>query len=61
MTYSAEQKLSAVRRELEYRRRVYARAVAEGRMARQFADWQIKIFEEIAADYEPKAEGERLI
>lgn len=60
MSTSAE-KLEAVQRELNYRRRVYPRWIADKRMTQQLADRQIAIFEEIAADYQKLAEGERLL
>lgn len=59
--YSAQQKLEAVERELGFRRRVYERRVSEGKMSRQKADYEIGVFESIAADYREKAAGERLL
>ncbi len=61
MSYTEQQKLDAIERELGFRRRVYARRVTEGKMTQRMADEQISIFEAIAADYQPKAAGERLI
>ena len=60
-TFTAEEKLEAVERELGYRRRVYGRRVSEGKMTQQLADRQIGIFESIAADYVKAARGERLL
>lgn len=52
MTFSPEQKLAAVDRELRYRRRVYARRIGEGKMTQALADEQIGVMEAIKADYE---------
>jgi hypothetical protein len=59
--YTYEEKLEAVRRELRYRRNVYARRVAAGDMDQKFADRQIALFEAIEADYVKAAATERLI
>lgn len=59
--FTDTEKLEAVRRELKYRRRVYAKRVADGAMTQALADRQIAIFEAIEADYVPRAEKERLI
>ena len=61
MTFTAQQKLDAVERELGFRRRVYERRVADGKMTQQLADRQIAVFEAIAADYQAKVAGERLL
>ena len=60
-SYTAEQKLEAVRRELGYRRRVYARQVEQGTLKPAQAEHQIALFEAIEADYAKAAEGERLL
>lgn len=52
MTFSFEQKLAAVKREIAFRKRVYARRVADQKMTRALADEQIAVMEAIAADYE---------
>lgn len=52
MTFTFEQKLAAVKRELTYRRRVYSRRVGEGKMTQALADEQIAVMEAIVADYE---------
>ncbi len=52
--YTSAQKLAAVEREVGYRKRVFARRVADGRMKQSEADFQIAIFEAIAADYRAK-------
>lgn len=61
MTFTAQDKLDAVTRELSFRRRVYERRVDEGKMTRKAADHQIAVFEAIEADYREKAAGERLL
>lgn len=59
--FTAAEKLAAVERELTYRRRVYARRVADEKMTQAMADRQIALFEAIAVDYRAAAEKERLI
>lgn len=61
MTFSNEDKLAAVERELRFRRRVYLDRVAKGKMKPSLADHQISIFEDIAEDYRAKASAERLL
>ena len=62
MTFTFEQKLEAVRRELKYRRRVYPRRIENKQMTQALADEQIAIFEEIEADYDRAAQKkERLL
>lgn len=61
MMFTFEDKLEAVRRELKYRRHVYIRRVAEKKMTRELADRQIKLFEEIEADYMKAVDAGRLI
>jgi hypothetical protein len=61
MTFTAQEKLEAVRRELGFRRRVYPRRVDDGAMSQALADKQIGIFEAIEADYEAQAQKERLL
>lgn len=55
MTFSTEQKIAAVKREIGFRRRVYARRVADKRMTQADANEQIGIMEAILADYEKLA------
>lgn len=53
-------KLASVEREIGFRKRVYARRVAENKMKQETADREIAIFEAIAADYRravARAEG----
>jgi hypothetical protein len=59
--FTVDDKLGAVERELKYRRRVYPRMIAEGKMTDGFAAAQIAIFESIAADYREQSQKERLI
>lgn len=61
LSYTAEEKLKAVERELGYRRRVYARRVSEGKMSAELAAEQIAIFEAIAADYRGQTAAARLL
>jgi hypothetical protein len=59
--FTAQQKLDAIKRELGFRRVVYARRVAENRMSQKQMDEQIGVFEAIRDDYEKLAAGERLL
>ena len=61
MNFSASEKLEAVEREINYRRHVYARRVAEGKMSQDFADKQIAVFENIRADYFALSAKDRLL
>ena len=56
-----EEKLEAIRRELGYRRRVYARRVELNQMTQKLADRQIELFEAIEKDYEAAAKTGRLL
>jgi len=56
MKFTDQQKHEAAERELRFRRRVYARRVAEGRMKQEQADHEIEIMSEIANDYRIKSE-----
>jgi hypothetical protein len=58
---TAEQKLSAVERELRYRRRVYPRLIEAQKMTPEAAASQIAVFEAIEADYRTLAQKERLL
>lgn len=60
-TWTNEQKLACVEREIALRRRVYPTRVANKRMTQQLADRQISMMEEIAEDYRRKVESERLL
>lgn len=57
MTFTNEEKLEAVRRELAMRKRVYPHS----RHTPQEIRWQIAIMEAIVEDYERLAQSERLI
>lgn len=60
-TFTNEQKLQAIEREIRYRERVYANRVAIDRMTRAKADYEVAVMKAIADDYRRLAEGERLI
>jgi len=60
-TISAEVKLEAIERELRYRRRVYPRLIAEGKMTEHLARAQIGTLEAIAEDYREASRKERLV
>lgn len=49
--FTPTDKLNAVERELGYRRRVFPRRVAEGKMRQADATLQLAVFEAIATDY----------
>lgn len=59
--FTAKQKADALDRELKYRRRVYDHRVADGKMTKELADFQIKIFEAMLAEYRELETRERLI
>lgn len=59
--YTAKQKREAIERELAYRRRVYDHRVAEKKMSKALADFQIAIFVSILSDYAELEEKERLV
>jgi hypothetical protein len=61
LIFTDTQKLEAVRREIRWRRKVFPNRVATSRMTPHEADYQIKIMEAIAADYERVAAKERLL
>jgi hypothetical protein len=48
---TAKEKLQCVERELGYRRRVYARLVARGKMSEAQRHQEIKLMEAICQDY----------
>ena len=50
-TYTTKEKLRAAEREVQFRRQVYGRKVAEGRMTKEEADRQIGLMIAIADDY----------
>jgi hypothetical protein len=60
MPYTNREKAECAKREHKQRVRVYGRMVAEKRMSHEFAWEQIALMEEIAADYERKAELDEL-
>lgn len=56
--FTAKDKAAAARKESGFRRYVYPRRVADGKMKQADADRQIAIMDEMAADYERQAEVE---
>jgi hypothetical protein len=58
MTFTFRQKMRAAQREAGYRRFVYPKRVAAGKMRQHQADEEIAIMDEIAADYGRAAERE---
>jgi hypothetical protein len=55
------EKIACVRREIEQRKRVYPRLIAQGKMSHQKAAREIETMQEILRDYErqqPSASGE---
>lgn len=56
MTVTDEMKRDECKREVGYRRRVYARLVAEGKMKRDDADRRIAIMEAMQADYQGRVD-----
>jgi uncharacterized protein CbrC (UPF0167 family) len=59
--FDAGTKLAAVEREIKFRKRVYPRFIADGKMTDGFAASQIAVMEAIAEDYREEAQKERLI
>jgi hypothetical protein len=59
--FTADEKLAAVRRDLNMRRRVYPRWVSNGKMNQAKADEETAVMEAIVADYERQVAGERLL
>jgi len=60
-TFTAAEKQACIKREVDYRRFVYARRVADGRMKQEEATRQIGLMEAIYSDYEALAAKERLL
>lgn len=52
--YGDDEKLKAIKREIGWRKRVYKARVEMGHMTQKESDYQVKIFEQIAEDYEAK-------
>lgn len=59
--FTAEEKLTAARREVLQRKRVYPRLIETGSMTPEKAKFETEIMDAIAADYEKLAAGERLL
>jgi hypothetical protein len=60
-TFTAAEKYQAILRELKYRRSVYPRLIAQGRMTEETAKREIEILTAIGQDYERELEQERLL
>lgn len=58
---TASEKRACIEREVKMRKRVYPRWVEAGRMTQAKADQEIRIMEEIAADYAAQEAGDRLL
>lgn len=56
--FTASDKLACVKRELKYRRHVFAHRVAERKMTQAQMDREIGIMEAIEADYAKQADAE---
>ena len=52
MAFTKKEKYEAIARELHYRKKCYPRWIATGKMRKEDAEYQIAIFNAIAADYE---------
>ena len=61
MTFTAHEKLRAVRREIGWRKRVYPNRIESGRMDKKQADYEIAIMQAIEQDYEVASQKERLL
>lgn len=61
LPFTAQQKADAAVREVKYRKRVFDRRVAEGKMTFAKAAYETDIMQAIADDYEKLAASERLI
>lgn len=58
MTFPAREKMRAAQREAGYRRFVYPKRVANGKATQKWADKEIALMDEIAADYGQLAQEE---
>lgn len=61
MIFTEEQKLKAIQREINYRKRVYARRMEEGKMTKELVDYELGVFGAIEADYVARAQKEKLL
>ena len=59
--FTAQEKMAACQREAGYRRYVYPKRVADGKMTKSAADREIALVDEMAADYGALAAKERLL
>ncbi len=51
VTFTREQKVAALERELKFRREVYGRRVGDKKMSQTKSDYEIGVFEAILKDY----------
>lgn len=58
MRFTADEKAGCAEREVKQRQRVYPRFIEDKRMTQQFAERQIAMMTEIAAEYRVKADQE---
>lgn len=61
MKFTNREKMQAAQREVGYRRFVYPRRVADGKMSQKKADDEIALMEEIAVEYGERAKAEQLL
>lgn len=61
MSFTAEQKLNAIKREIALRERVFPNRVGTHRMSKEKADYELAIMRAIEQDYAALADKERLI
>jgi hypothetical protein len=59
--YSETDKLRCIERELKYREHVYPRLVSAGKMTKTLMKREIELLQAIRADYEPRAQAEKLV
>lgn len=59
--FTNREKMQCAQREAGFRRYVYEKRVAAGKMSRTKADNEIALMEEIASDYGAAADKERLL
>ena len=60
-SFTNEEKLECIRREVKQRERVYPRLIEQRKMSKDFADRQLMLMRAIQRDYESEARGERLL
>lgn len=60
-SFTNEEKLECIRREIKQRERVYPRLIENRKITKDFADRQMMLMRSIERDYEQQAAGERLL